>query len=363
MKIEKAIRTNPINLILVALSLIFLVLYLYFVDGVHEISVVLSKAHIGWLSAALGCVLVYWFLEACVLHMAIKPVHPSQKFTVTLRLSMIGQYFNCITPFASGGQPAQAYFLVKRGAPLGEAMTALLTKFIVYQLSMTVYFLVTLLLRFTFFMHEVKVLMLAVLVGFILHTVVTAMLIAIAFFKNGTITTANILITLLAKIKIIKNPEAKKAFVDHELESFHTQFQFMSKHKMHLFKMAILTFVQLTAYFLIGNVIFMSFRLGGADMMTLIASQAFVLMIAAFMPIPGALGAAEGSFYIFFRLFFGKETTLAVVLWRLITFYLPILIGLIVLVFEKRRTTNLPLELTPVNDELLATGGEPIFNE
>jgi len=230
---------------------------------------------------------------------------------------------------------------------------------------MSVYFLVMLILRFSYFTNRpvVKELMLAVLIGFVLHTAVTALLIAVTFFKNGTIRTANVLITLLAKMKIFKKPEAKRVFVDRELESFHTQFQYMSKHKMHLLKMSLVTFVQLTAYFLIGNVIFLSFRLGGADTMTLIASQAFVLMIAAFMPIPGALGAAEGSFYIFFKMFFGKETTLAVVLWRLVTFYLPILIGLIVMMIEKRRTTNLPLEQTPVVDELSATGGEPIFND
>jgi len=365
MKSEKGIKTNLFNLILVAFSLIFLVVYLYCVDGVHDIAVVMSKAHLGWLFIALGCVFVYWFLEACVLHLAIKPVHPSQRFTVTLRLAMIGQYFNCVTPFASGGQPAQAYFLVKRGAPLGEAMTALLTKFIVYQLTMSVYFLTMLILRFSFFMNYpvVKDLMLAVLVGFVLHTVVTVMLIAVAFFKNGTIRTANILINILTKIRILKNPEAKRTFVNKELENFHDQFKFMSRHKMHLLKMGLLTAVQLTAYFLIGNMLFLSFRLGGANTLTLIASQAFVLMIAAFMPIPGAIGAAEGSFYVFFNLFFGSKTRLAVVLWRLITFYLPILIGLIVLMIEKKRSSNLPLEQTPVVDELSATGGEPIFDE
>jgi uncharacterized protein (TIRG00374 family) len=138
----------------------------------------------------------------------------------------------------------------------------------------------------------------------------------------------------------------------------------MSKHKMHLLKMSLLTVVELTVYFLIGNVIYLSFRLSGADSVTLVASQAFVLMIAAFMPIPGALGAAESSFYIFFSLFFPKNMiSLAVVLWRLITFYLPIVVGLIVTLFEKRRAGNLPLEATPVDDELTETGGKPIFRK
>jgi len=363
-KSDKGISSNYFNLILIAFSFVFLVVYLYRVDGIKDIALVIAKAHPGWLLAALGCIAAYWLLDAYVLHLAIKPVHPSQRFGVTMRLTLIGQYFNSVTPFASGGQPAQAYFLVKRGAPLGETMTALLTKFIVYQITLTVYCLATLILRFTFFMKEVKVLMLAVIVGFVVHTAVTVLLISVAFFKTGTIKAANFIINLLARIKIVKDPVAKKEFVDKELESFHTQFQYMSKHKMHLLKMSLLTIVELTVYFLIGNVIYLSFRLSGADSVTLVASQAFVLMIAAFMPIPGALGAAESSFYIFFSLFFPKNMiSLAVVLWRLITFYLPIVVGLIVTLFEKKRAGNLPLEATPVVDELTETGGKPIFRK
>lgn len=364
-KSEKGVKSNYFNLILCAFSLIFLIVYLFKVDdGMNNIGDIFRQIHVGWLLVGIGCMLIYWFLDAVVLHMAIKPVHPSQRFGVSIRLTMIGQYFNNVTPFAAGGQPAQAYFLVKRGAPLGETMTALLTKFIVYQITLTVYCLVTMILKFTYFMSEVKVLMLAVIVGFAVHTAVTVMLICIAFFKLGTIKAANFIIDILGHMKIVKDPEVKKEFVDRELENFHTQFQYMSKHKMHLAKMCIVTMVQLTVYFLIGNIIYLSFHLNGADTVTLVASQAFVLMITAFVPIPGALGAAEGSFYIFFSLFFPKSMiSLAVVLWRLMTFYLPIIVGLIITLLEKRRGNNLPIEKTPVVDELIPSGGAPVFKQ
>lgn len=354
---EKGIRNNYFNLALCAFSLVFLIVYLVRVDGVHDVALVISQAHIGWLLIAVGCIFVYWLLDAWVLHLAIMPVIPSRSFRSTMRLTMIGQYFNNITPFASGGQPAQAYFLVKRGAPLGETMTALLTKFIVYQITLTIYCLVTLILRFTFFMTEVNALMIAVIVGFIAHTAVTMMLVGVAFFRTGTIKTAHFIITVLGKMRIFKDPAAKRETVDRELDSFHTQFQYMSRHKLHLLKMCLITIVQLTIYFLIGNVIYLSFRLSGADTITLVASQAFVLMIATFMPVPGALGAAEGSFYIFFSLFFPKSMiSLAVVLWRLITFYLPIVVGLVFTLLEKKsEPVLLPEGLAPAGQEPFGT--------
>ena len=152
---EKSISSNYFNLFLIAFSLVFLIVFVTHSGGFSKMVQIIRTVHVGWLMAAIGCMFVYWLLDAFVLQMAIKPVHPSQRFRTTLRLTMIGQYFNNVTPFASGGQPSQAFFLVKRGVPLGETMTALITKFIVYQITLTIYCLVTLILEFNFFMGEV----------------------------------------------------------------------------------------------------------------------------------------------------------------------------------------------------------------
>jgi len=362
-KNEKGLSNNYFTLVLCALSLIILVVYVYNSGGVKKMADYIRTVNVGWLLAAIGCMAMYWLLDAVVLHMAIKPVHPSHRFQTSLRLTMIGQYFNNVTPFASGGQPSQAYFLVKRGVPLAETVTALLTKFIVYQITLTIYCLVTLILEFKFFMGEVKALMIAVIVGFAVHTAVTLMLIGVAFFKTGTIKTADFLINILGKMHIVKDPAAKREYVDNELETFHKQFKYMSKHKLHLMKMSLITVAQLTVYFLIGNILYLSFHLPAANAFTLIAAQAFVLMIAAFVPIPGALGVAEGSFHTFFILFFQDKVDVAILIWRLITFYLPIVVGLVFTIIEKRRGDTLPLEKYPVTDELAGSGGEPIFRE
>ena len=337
-KNTNGIKNNTFSLLLVLFSLIFLIAYLINVDGVNEVTTVLKTAHIGWLIAAVFCMLIYWLLDALVLHISVRMVDPTHKFRFSLRLTMIGQYFNNVTPFASGGQPAQAFFMLRRGSPVGKTMTALLAKFIVYQITLTVYCLATLILKFSYFMSEVKVLMVAVIVGFVAHTAVTLMLVGVAFFKSATEKIALLGIRILARMRILKDPEAKADAVLSELENFHMQFQIMRKHKSEILKMCLITVVQLTVYFLIGNVIYKSFNLTGTDSLTLLASQAFVLMIATFVPIPGALGAADSSFAIFFSLFFPKHlVNFALVLWRLLTFYLPIVIGLIATVIEKRR--------------------------
>ena len=84
-----------------------------------------------WLAGAAGLMVVYWVLESTELHLALKRFSPQQAPCDTFRATMIGQFFNCITPFASGGQPMQALYLMKKGVALSFASCSLLIKFIV----------------------------------------------------------------------------------------------------------------------------------------------------------------------------------------------------------------------------------------
>lgn len=101
-----------------------------------------------WLVGAAGLMVVYWVLESTELHLALKRFSPQQAPCDTFRATMIGQFFNCITPFASGGQPMQALYLMKKGVALSFASCSLLIKFIVYQFVLTLYSAVTLALCF-----------------------------------------------------------------------------------------------------------------------------------------------------------------------------------------------------------------------
>lgn len=100
------------------------------------------------LAGAAGLMVVYWVLESTELHLALKCFSPQQAPCDTFRATMIGQFFNCITPFASGGQPMQALYLMKKGVALSFASCSLLIKFIVYQFVLTLYSAVTLALCF-----------------------------------------------------------------------------------------------------------------------------------------------------------------------------------------------------------------------
>ncbi len=53
-----------------------------------------------------------------------RDMFPKFRFRDTFLCTIIGQYFNCITPLSSGGQPFQAYYYNRFGMPLSKGKYA-----------------------------------------------------------------------------------------------------------------------------------------------------------------------------------------------------------------------------------------------
>lgn len=338
-------NSKKINLILCGASFIIMLAFLFFVDKPDKIFNALRNVNTVYLGLCILTMFGYWLCEASTIHVILKPLCPAARFRDTWYDTIIGQYFNCITPCASGGQPMQAYYFVKFGVPLGNALTALLSRFIVYQFVLTVYSAVTLAAGFK---TEGKLLiegglMPFVLIGFAINTGVIIFLLMIALWKKGTVKAANGIITLLAKIRIVKNPMRWRLYFTREVNKFHNNFKFIKKNAWVIVKATFFTAVQLLLYLNISYLLYRGF-FPEPEMFwgRIITYQAYVLMFSSFMPLPGAMGAAELGYAGFFKKIFGDYTGAATMLWRIFTFYMPILVGIVHLLTLKRRGIVVP---------------------
>ncbi len=316
------------NFIFIGISVAALVIYIVFFEGVDKFTALFMTMNLKWLFIGLGCLAGYLLIESVILHIMTRQLTKKQSFMQSVRVSMIGQLFNCITPFASGGQPVQAYEMQKNGVKLGSATTALLCKFIVYQLVLTVYTFIFLIFKIKFFKDNIAAFSYLAIIGFTINCAVAALLISIALFKEHVKRFCLALGRLLNKMKVLHNMDDYNQKVVETVDTFHQDFKQLSVNMPLFIKSALLTAVQLSFYLLIPFTIYRSLGHDAYDPLTIMSAAAFVMMISAFVPIPGTIGAAEGTFYIFFSLFFPSNIIyMAILFWRLYTFYLPILIG------------------------------------
>lgn len=281
-----------------------------------------------WLSIGIMAIGFYWLLEAIILHESVSKLHKKVPFRKMLKVSMIGQFFSGITPFASGGQPAQLVILRKENIPLGVGTSVLMSKFVIYQSVLVFYALALLLLKSGMFLTHINQLFSLVFIGFSVNVIVISILIYFSVAKKSNHKLSDFLIKVLYKIRWIKNMDVVKSNVQRNIDEFHNNLEMMKQHKGLILKLIFLTIVQLTMFFVVPYCLYRGFGGTEASIINMIAATAFVLMVTSFVPMPGGSGGAEGGFYLIFGIFFMPQLILpALLLWRVITYYLWMFVG------------------------------------
>ena len=127
-------KKNIINaLVLVGITII--VIYFSLKDDFENIMIQLQTINIWWLILAFLIVIIYWLLRSKAINIFTRKFMPKTKFRSSLQLMIRTQFFNAVTPFATGGQPYQIYHLVKDGVRMTTATSIIIQNFIVYQIA------------------------------------------------------------------------------------------------------------------------------------------------------------------------------------------------------------------------------------
>jgi len=314
------------NLSVLAISLGVLCYFAFSEDGILDLVKNVKGVKMGWLFGALLSVMVSWMLECQILFMFVRTFHPKYSYFDCLQVSMAGQFFCAVTPFASGGQPMQLYIMKQQGVNASSSLSAMIQKFIIFQSSMTGYALFLIALNFRFFREKLSSYMYMAIIALLINFGIICFFYVFSSNRGLTRTVFRWIYFALSKLGIVKNPEEKLASFQEQLDLFHDNNILLKRNKKLAVKSVVFTLLQLTTLFLVPICIYKSFQYPGYPLAQMMTANSVVTMIAAFIPLPGGSGAAEGSFFIFFSIFFTLPGTLkpAVFLWRFITYYLSI---------------------------------------
>ena len=321
-------KNYKFNLILGIASVGIFVLLIILSHGWMDLIHQMNNLQIQWLIAAIFFMVLYWIFEAKILQKTVFLMKKDYKFKEAFKVTMIGQYFNSITPFASGGQPMQLYALTKQGLVAGKAGSALMIKFIMYQAILTIYSLILIFWKLDFFRRKTSNLFYLIAIGFLVHASVIICLIVFSKYRRLTHKFIMVFSKILKKFKAVKDISKLEISINDNLDQFHDNMEIAKHSKGLIFEAIIYTILQLTVYFIIPYFIYLSFGMKDANLGSMIAGTSFIMMITAVIPSPGGIGGAEGAFYMLFSLFFAANNIMAgILLWRLITFYSCIIFG------------------------------------
>ena len=252
-----------------------------------------------------------------------------------IKHNFITQLFNGITPFSSGGQPMEIYMLTEHGISFSKATNYTVQSFIFYQIALII--LGTLAVMYNFVFHifpKVKLLQHLVLLGFIINIAVIVFLIFISYSKRFMRKSSRALAKISKKLKL----NISEAEIDKKLEEYHDGFRELKHNKKLIFTGIGLNLLSLISLYLIP--LFILFSMNNFHALTIIetiTTSAYVYLIGAFVPVPGASGGIEYGFsQLFGNFIFNQELSVTLLVWRNITYYLGMIIGAILFNLEKK---------------------------
>lgn len=339
-------KMTVLNFILIVVIFVGLLIYMIKVDGIENIIEVLNKVDYRWVLLGMVCLFVHWICEGITLHIPLKKMYPNQTAKNSIKVAMIGQLFNNITPFASGGQPMQAYELTKTGKRVSDSLSAMAIKFIISQTALVVSTLIVVFFEFGFFKELMREYFWVAVLGFIVN-IVAILVVILAGVKKRIITSITTpIVKVLAKIHILKHPDKTLEKLDESINNFGKQFKVMKEEKKMVVQMFIVSVIQSFAYYSITYMVYRAFGNSGISFWQIIPVQAFLLLIMTFIPTPGSGLGAEGGFYMLFNSIFKQGTiNMSILFWRIYTFYLPILVGLLFMIPTKGKMTKAKTEM------------------
>lgn len=267
-------------------------------------------------------------------------------------VALVGTFFAGITPSSTGGQFGQAYVLKKQGISLSDGASLLWADFIIYQTTMMIYVTILFIVRFTHYLN-MSAWFWIVFVGYLVNLVVICTLYTIALFPRAYIRISVWAAKLLGKLSFIKNPQQMVENWTHQMTSFTVEIKQLSKDKKVIVQCMVVSFMRLSLYFALPFVIAnaLGVHLGLDKLVDVLALSSFVTMANSFIPLPGASGGTEVVFTLLFGSMLKTLTGAVLLLWRISSYYVPVVVGALTFLIFKNHHDSLKGEKKAEDDK------------
>ena len=321
----------------------------------------LLKCDWRWLLAIVGVMGLSIMIRSFILFCFARLFTRNYRFHQSIACDQIGQFYNAVTPGASGGQIMQAYTYKKQGVPISSAVSALAMYSIMYQIVLILYNIVAFFFKFDSIMSidvaDITVggvtlhlpIIVLTIVGFVLNLGVILIVLLMGYWHGFHNFIMGPVIGLLAKIRILKKPDKTRENLRVQVENFKIEF----RRLMTNIPFFILIFISFALYITVKFSVpyFCGLALGSEHYEIKYFWDSVFLgnyhqMVTGLIPIPGSAGVSE---YFFLTLFYNKAepasgffykfaydataseceamTKAALLIWRSITFIIPIVVA------------------------------------
>ena len=316
------------------LAIGFLTFRLLFKDEeLSGIIKLIKKAETGWLIVGVFCVFFFVAGESVIIKYMLRLFKVSVPFPSCLKYSFIGFFFSCITPSASGGQPAQMYYMKKDGIKLGHSTLIMLVITIAYKAVLVLLGLLFIGFHYSYIMSHVGGLWWLLLIGFALNLAYIFGLMFVLARPLWAKNAARKLVRLLIRIRILKkkNYESYVKKINRICDTYMVGADYIKHNVKAVLKIFLITLVQRGFLLSVTWIVYKSYGLSGTSFLDIVAIQTIIGITVEMLPLPGAAGITEACFSMMFEWIFPVLLLKpALLLSRGLSFYVLLIMSAVV---------------------------------
>ena len=294
---------------------------------------------------AILVVIVMTLLDGLGITLLTKHYKNDYKFSQGVMNSIIGNFIGCF--YKTGASFIQAYTFTKQGIKGTNVASILTMNFLIYQFAITIYSGVMIFIGYPYvkdipieLLGNIKIFPLS-LIGFGINILFLLLILLLAYWRQLHRLVLNTGINILSKLHIIKDPEYKRKKWTLQLATYRIELKRLFYHYRLL--IAVL-FFQISKLLLLNTLPYLCFYSLRIDLSQLsyvacLSGSTYLNLISSYI----IVGAPEIGFQTIFSYLLTPSlgtsatsyATASNILWRMLTFYLNLVVGGLCFFFYK----------------------------
>ena len=246
-----------------------------------------------WLIPAALCMLgIIWFEGQAVLSIVKAAGYP-RKHRQGFVYAAADSYFSAITPSATGGQPASAFFMMRDKIPGAVATASLLVNLVAYNAAILTIGFISLLTRPGIFLNYRPVCRVLIILGILVLTVLGIVFFMLLWRQSVLHKIASGCLNLLTRIHLLRNPGKFEKKLQDTMREYSECVKIMSGQRKMWVLAYFFNLMQRVSQFTVT--IFCYLAIGGkaSQLYDLWITQCYVSLGANCIPIPGSMGVTD----------------------------------------------------------------------
>ena len=281
-----------------------------------------------WIMAAVVCVVIFIWGESIIIYYMMHTLGIKLKKRTCFLFSSVGFFFSCITPSATGGQPAQIYFMKKEKIPIPVSTLVLMIVTITYKLVLVAIGVLLTLFGQGFihtYLYDVRHVF---YLGTALNVFCVGAMLVLVFHPELARKILVRGLVVLEKLHLMRHKSSRLEKLNASMDQYRATAVYLKEHVRVLIEVFAITVFQRFALFIGTWFVYRAFGLSEYSALVIALLQGSISVSVDMLPLPGGMGISEKLFSIIFLPIFGSQLLLpGMILSRGLGYYTELIIS------------------------------------